>query len=62
MKRPAIIGALGSALLAVTSTAQAHVNVDMGIGVPGVIYAEPALRLYMSWAIAGTHGTTQSSG
>lgn len=42
MKRPAIIGALGGALLAVTFTAQAHVNVDIGIGIPGVIYAEPA--------------------
>lgn len=42
MKRLAIIGALGGTMLAITSTAQAHVNVDIGIGVPGVVYAEPA--------------------
>ncbi|MGO4812554.1 hypothetical protein AB4156_23630 [Cupriavidus sp. 2MCAB6] len=42
MKRIAIIGALGGALLVIGSIAQAHVNVDIGIGVPGVVYAEPA--------------------
>ena len=34
MKRTAIIGAFGGALLALSSAAQAHVNVDIGIGVP----------------------------
>jgi len=42
MKRTPIIGAIGSALLVISSIAQAHVNVDIGIGVPGVVYAEPA--------------------
>lgn len=32
MKRLAIIGALGGTMLAITSTAQAHVNVNIGIG------------------------------
>lgn len=38
MKRTAIIGAFGGALLGVSAIAQAHVNVDIGIGVPGVVY------------------------
>ena len=42
MKRLAIIGAFGGAMLAFSLPAQAHVNVDIGIGVPGVVYAEPA--------------------
>ncbi len=42
MKRIAIIGALGCALLAISGTARARVNVDIGIGIPGVVYAEPA--------------------
>ncbi|WP_410054136.1 hypothetical protein [Cupriavidus sp. BIC8F] len=42
MKQLAIVGALGGAMLAISLPAQAHVNVDIGIGVPGVVYAEPA--------------------
>lgn len=42
MKQLAIIAALGGALLTIAPCAQARVNVDIGIGIPGVVYAEPA--------------------
>ena len=42
MKKLPFFGVMAGALLAIASTAQAHMNVDIGIGVPGVVYADPA--------------------
>lgn len=42
MKQLALIATLGGALLTIATVAHARVNVDIGIGIPGVVYAEPA--------------------
>lgn len=41
-KRNALRGVASAALLSVGATAFAAVNVDIGISVPGVVYAQPA--------------------
>lgn len=42
MKQLAIVAALAAGLLTIAPGVQARVNVDIGIGIPGVVYAEPA--------------------
>src|SRR5262249_49903727 len=42
MKHLAIITALAGGLITAVPSAQARVNVDIGIGIPGIVYAEPA--------------------